>query len=392
MLVALFVLTFLESIAGTLLQRGLYFYTHEHLGFSQTQNLWVAFGFGATYVVGAFTSHALSKRTGERRLLLACLLALLAVHSLLALFEAPWLLVCGVLTTALVQGAKWPVVESYISAGRPPKQLLPLLSRYNVTWASAGFVAIGFTGAIVGNGVPSLFFWLPALLNFVSILLTFKLPAEPQHLDHTHPERPAQSELESLRALLGSARWSMTGSYALLYVLAPLMPSILAQLALPVTLATPVASVLDAVRVVTFGALGALGGWHGRRLPMWLTLGALPSGFLLILLGNSLPLVVLGEAIFGVAAGFAYTASLYYALVAENASVDAGGDHEGLIGIGIGLGPLSGLAGQLLVADPASARTGLGPFGALAVTTAPIIGLCMAGALRALFKLRAHHA
>jgi len=387
MLIALFLLTFFESIAGTLLQRGLYFYTHEHLGFSQNQNLWVAFGFGATYIIGAFTSHALSKRWGERRLLLGCLLGLLVVHSLLALFPAAHVLVVGVFATAIIQGAKWPVVESYVSAGRAPKQLLPLLSRYNVTWATAGFVAIGCTGPILATGVPSLFFWLPALLNLAAIALTFKLPVKPLHLEHSHPERPAEAELQNMRALLGSARWSMTGSYALLYVLAPLMPTILAQLALPVTLATPVASVVDAARVITFGALGAVVGWHGKRLPMWLTLAALPVAFALILLSNSLPLVLLGEIIFGIAAGFAYTAALYYALVSENASVDAGGAHEGLIGIGIGLGPLSGLAGQLLVAAPGQGG-GFHPFAALAITTAPIAALCVIGALRPLFRLR----
>jgi hypothetical protein len=151
-----------------------------------------------------------------------------------------------------------------------------------------------------------------------------------------------------------------------------------------------VASILDAVRVVTFGALGAISGWHGKRAPMWLTLLALPSGFLLILLGNSLPLVILGEIVFGVAAGFSYTAALYYALVSENASVDAGGAHESLIGIGIGLGPLSGLAGHLLVGVRlpfAETGSGLGPFVALALTTLPIIGVCALGSLRSLFRL-----
>jgi len=391
MLVALFVLTFFESIAATLLQRGVYFYTHENLGFSQSQNLWVAFGFGATYILGAFKSHDLSKRFGERRLLLGCISGLLIIHSLLALFPAAWLLVVGVFGTAIVQGLKWPVVESYVSAGRAPKQLLPLLSRYNVTWATAGFVAIGITGFIVGTRIPSLFFWLPAALNVGAILLALRLPRQPLHLEHSHPERPAESELESMRALLGSARWSMTGSYALLYVLAPLMPSLLAQLSLPVTLATPVASILDAVRVVTFGALGAFAGWHGKRAPMWLTLAALPIGFLLILLGNSLPLVIVGEVIFGIVAGFSYTSALYYALVSENASVDAGGAHESLIGIGIGLGPLSGLAGQLLIGSRlpfARAGSGLQPFMALALTTLPIISICVLGALRSLFRLR----
>jgi len=351
----------------------------------------VAFGFGATYVVGAFKSHAMSKRFGERRLLLGCIGGLLVVHSLLALFPAAWCLVLGVFATAIVQGLKWPVVESYVSAGRAPKQLLPLLSRYNVTWATAGFVAIGITGLIVGTGIPSLFFWLPAALNLGAIALALRLPKKPLHLDHGHPERPDESELERMRALLGSARWSMMGGYALLYVLAPLMPSILAKLSLPVMLATPVASILDAVRVVTFGALGAFAGWHGKRAPMWLTLAALPTGFLLILLGGSLPLLITGEVIFGIAAGFSYTSALYYALVSENASVDAGGAHESLIGLGIGLGPLSGLAGQLLVGSRlpfAQAGAGLQPFVALALTTMPIITVCMLGALRSLVRLR----
>jgi MFS family permease len=391
MVVALFVLTFLESIAATLLQRGLYFYTHEQLGFTQNQNLWIAAGFGATYIVGAFASHWLSKRFGERQVLFGCLFGLLAIHSTLALFPAAWLLVSGVFGTAVIQGLKWPVVESYVSAGRAPKQLLSILSRYNVTWATAGFVAIGITGVILGSGIPSLFFWLPALLNVGAIALAFKLPRQPLHLEHSHPARPAESELRSMRALLGSARWSMIGSYALLYVLAPLMPSLLSELKLSVTLATPIASILDAVRVISFGALGAFAGWHGKRAPLWLTLVALPCGFLLILLGNSLPVLVAGEVVFGTAAGFAYTSALYYALVAENASVDAGGAHESLIGIGIGLGPLSGLAGQFLVGVRmpfATVGAGLGPFAALALTTTPIIAVCVAGSLLSLFRLR----
>jgi MFS family permease len=389
MIAVLFVLTFLESVAATLIQRGVYFYTHENLGFTQTHNLWIAFGFGVTYVAGAFVSHGLSKRFDEKRVLLGSIACLFVLHGLLALVPAAWMLIAAVFGTAVVQGIKWPVVESYVSAGRAPKQLLALLGRYNVTWATAGFVAIGITGLIVGTHIPSLFFWLPAALNLGALALALKLPSRPLHFEHSHPQRPAEGELQSMRALLGSARWSMIGSYALFYILAPLMPSLLAQLALPVTLATPVASILDAVRVITFGALGALAGWHHKRAPLWLTMAALPAGFWLILLGNSLPLVILGEVVFGVGAGFSYTAALYYALVAENASVDAGGAHESLIGIGIALGPLSGLAGQLLVGHGGAGEgsAGLPPFVALALTSLPVMGVCVLGALRALVRL-----
>jgi MFS family permease len=389
MLVALFVLTFVESIAATLIQRGLYFYTHEQLGFTQSHNLWLAFGFGVTYIAGAMVSHGANKRLGERGLLLVCLAGLLLLHAAMAVWAQPLMLVTAVFGTAFVQGLKWPVVESYVSAGRPPKELLSILGRYNVTWAIAGFAAVGVTGLIVDTGLPSLFFWLPAALNLIAIVITLGLPASPRHLDHAHPERPAAQELSDIRALLGSARWAMIGSYALLYVLAPLMPSLLDHLGLSVTVAAPVASLLDAVRVVSFGLFGWYAGWHGKRLPMWLTAAALPAGFLTILLGDSLPLVILGELIFGGAAGFAYTAALYYALVADNASVDAGGAHESLIGIGIGLGPLSGLAGQLLVGQrvPFTTGTALGPFVALALTTLPIMAVCTLGSLRPLLRL-----
>jgi MFS family permease len=389
MLLALFVLTFVESIAATLIQRGLYFYTHEQLGFTQSHNLWIAFGFGVAYIAGAMVSHGSTKRLGERGLLLVCLAGLLLLHVAMAVWAQPFVLMGAVFGTAFVQGLKWPVVESYVSAGRPPKALLRILGRYNVTWAIAGFAAIGVTGLIVDTGIPSLFFWLPAALNVIAIVLALRLPATPQHLDLAHPERPAPHELSNIRALLGSARWCMIGSYALLYVLAPLMPSLLDHLGLSVTVAAPVASVLDAVRVASFGLFGWYAGWHGKRLPLWVTIAALPAGFLVILLGDSLPLVILGELIFGGAAGFAYTAALYYALVAENASVDAGGAHESLIGIGIGLGPLSGLAGQLLVGQrvPFTTGTAFGPFVALALTTLPIMAVCTLGSLRPLLRL-----
>jgi len=394
MLVSLFILTFLESVAATLIQRGLYFYTHESLGFDERHNLWVAFGFGIAYVAGARISHRAAERFGERHALVGCLAALAALNGGAALGRAPHWIVIAVLTSALVQGLKWPLLESYVSAGKPPKQLLSLLGRYNVTWAVAGFAAVGVTGVLVGTELPALFFSIPAALNLLGVALAWRLPIRPLHLADEHPERPPAGELARMNALLVSARWSMTGSYALLYVLAPLMPSLLAGLALPVTLATPVASILDGVRVIAFAVLGAVPAWHGRRGPLWFTLCAMPVGFLLILLAPSVAVLIVGEMLFGVAAGFAYTSSLYYALVCKNASVDAGGAHEGLIGIGLALGPLSGIAGQLLVGmhPRLPGQSGeLSMFFALALTTIPIAALCSFGALRPLLKLPARH-
>jgi hypothetical protein len=390
MLTALLFITFIESISSALLQRGIYFYTHEIGAFSETENLLLALGYGIAYVAGAFLSHRASVRLGERRLLLVVLALLCLLHSVLALFNAAWLLVTAVFGTAVLQGMKWPIMESYVSAGRKPRELLPILSRYNVTWATAVFVAVGVSGAIIGSGLPALFFWLPAAINLAAIALAWRLPHAPLHLDHAHPARPNQAEIERMQGLLVSARWSMTASYALLFVLAPLLPGLLDSLQLDVVWATPVASILDAMRGVSFAVMGAWAGWHGRTLPLWLAGLALPAAFLFIVLGGSLPLLVAGEILFGVAAGFAYTAALYYALVAQNASVDAGGAHEGLIGLGFSMGPISGLLGQALSGTrlPGDSGATLAPISALLLAVAPIVALCWYYSLRALVKPR----
>jgi MFS family permease len=123
---------------------------------------------------------------------------------------------------------------------------------------------------------------------------------------------------------------------------------VLDHLELGVTAATQVAAMLDIARVATFWSLGKFLGWRGRKLPIVISIAVLPAAFLLILFGGNVVTIVLGELLFGACSGLLYTAALYYAQVVKNASVEAGGAHEGLIGVGFALGPLVGLVAQLL--------------------------------------------
>jgi len=72
----------------------------------------------------------------------------------------------------------------------------------------------------------------------------------------------------------------------------------------------------------------------------------------------------------------------------KNASVDAGGAHEGLIGLGLGLGPLAGIAGYALAGHPL-ANTGieLGHVQGTLVAVLPLLGACIVGALRPMPRL-----
>src|SRR5687768_7419474 len=112
----LLLVTFLESFGTVLLERGLYFFTSDRLRYSEQQNLWLALSFGVAYVGGALVSHRLAERSKERSVLLGSLVALFVLHVALAL-DANLRSVSLVFPViGLLQGLKWPVVESFISA------------------------------------------------------------------------------------------------------------------------------------------------------------------------------------------------------------------------------------------------------------------------------------
>lgn len=378
----LLLLAFIESFSTTLLERGVYFYTHELLAFTEAQNLGLAFAFGVVYVIGALVSHPATGRFGEKRTLLVAIAGILALHVVLAARpDAVWLLAMAFPAVGFLHGVKWPIIESYITAGQPPRLVVRAIGRFNVAWAVAVAPAIAIVGPMNESAWPPMIFAAAAALNVLSLLLVAPLHPRPVHLEEDHPERPPATQLARYRVLLVSVRWSMLASYSLLFLLSPLLPSVLGELGFTGTAATVSASALDAVRLAAFVLLGYVTAWRGRAAPLVVPIIGLPLGFLLAVFGPSLALVLLGEVIFGLAAGVSYYAALYYAIVVKNASVDAGGVHESLIGLGFAIGPLVGLSGHLLADATGGYVVGM-LFG-----VAPLLVGCFIGALRPLPKL-----
>jgi predicted MFS family arabinose efflux permease len=378
-LLLLYLVTAFESAGTGILQRGIYFYAHDRLGFGQLANLSLALAYGACYVAGAFGSHPAATRLGVRRLLVVALVGLFVVHAALTLAPTVWVLCIGFVISAGLRGLKWPLFESYVSAGRTPGEILSVVGKYNVSWAIAMPVAVGISGPLISGPWPFLMFALPCAINVGSLAVVRYFPANPSHLDDTHPERLAASELARYGDLLISARWSLLAAYGLLFLLAPLMPDIFQRIGVGIAWATPAASLYDVVRVSAFVVLGRIGSaWRGRTAPLVVSAVLLPIGFFLVLFAPSLGAVLVGELIFGGASGFVYTAALYYALVVKNASVDAGGAHEGLIGLGLGLGPLAGIVGYELAGRAASSFTYVE---GMLIGIAPLIFACIVGSM-----------
>jgi MFS family permease len=379
-------LSFLESFATILLERAVYFFSQQRLGYSETENLMLALLFGATYTLGAARSHWLSRQLGERAALALTLVGLLLFHGLLVLAPGGQIFPLAFAVIGLLEGAKWPIIESYVAAGLEPEAQQRAVGQFNVCWAAAVPLAIALAGPLIASGLPGALFGLAALLNVGSLLVLARFPARVQHMEASHPSRPLGAVLERYRTLLSSSRWAMLASYALMFLLAPLLPEVFRRLGCSVQRATFWASCMDAVRVATFACLALLPGWHGRGLPLLLASLGLPVAFCAIVFGAALPGVVLGEVVFGVLAGISYYAALYYALVVQNASVDAGGAHERLIGFGLVIGPMIGILGHALARAGASHEAGL------LSAAAPLVACCWFGSLRALLRLASRSA
>jgi predicted MFS family arabinose efflux permease len=375
------VFTFVEDFAGVMVTRGMTFFAHQALEFSSFMNLCLVLTFGAMMIAGAGLSHRLSQRIGEKRLICGVLVGQVAVCVVLAAFPIAVVVFAASAVIGILHGLKWPVVESYVSAGRSPRETARAVGMFNVAWAGSIPLAVMVTGPIIHAWKPGLFV-LTAVIHLCSLWIIRSLPAAPAHMASDHPDRPEARQIPRMVSLLAASRFMLFSTCAAMYILAALMPHIFESLGFSVSTATSLAAPLDVARVVTFVILQRWSGWHDRGWPIVLVIVAMPVGFFLIVPGGSLTAVLVGEVLFGAAFGVAYYASLYYAMVVQNAAVHAGGAHEQLIGLGFALGPLVGLAGQGLT------ESWHDPMLGYLATAGVLIMLAGAGATRSLARAR----
>jgi hypothetical protein len=372
-------ITFIESFGTICVERGVYFFAKERLGFTDAMNLGVAFGFGVAYVFGALISHALATRFGEKRLLVACTAAQFVVHAAMAAFIAPWPITIGTALLGVLYGMKWPIIESYVSAGRSGIDQVRSLGRFSIAWASTVPMALIVAGPVISRWAPGMLL-MPAAINIATLFLLRPVHFRPLHLPVDHPGRATAIDIARFRPLLLGGRWLLLMNYAAMFILAPLMPGIFGGLGYEVSVATALSGLLDVTRIPTFVGMFMFPGWHGRRWPLLASMALLPAGLFMVLLGGRIDMVIIGQLLFGLAMGMVYYASIYYAVVVRNADVGAGGGHEGLIGMGFALGPAAALVGIGLRDALDSQLAGT------LVSLVPILAVCIAMALYCLLR------
>ena len=376
-----FVLTFLLSFATILLQRGIFFLFKEYYQISETCSLLLALVTGAIYVAGACLSHPLARHIPERRALLCLLAGLVGCAGAGLGTRDFWALAAIITIFSMLVGMIWPIVESFVTSGQNAQQASKSVGGFSMSWSLALPLSVWTSGHLIAAG-PRILFMAALLFLGAVAALTLALPPRPP--PHSH-ETASQPPPPDYTPLLYASRWTLVGGYALLLILVPLLPIIFTRQGYPVAQATFLAGILEITRPAVFVAMFLTTGWHGHRSLILLSMLMLPLGFALTLFGTSPWIFVPGELIFGIAASVSYYCALYYAMVISHGSVDGGGGHEAVIGIGFTIGPLMALSGQFLGGKTGDAQLGL------IAGIAPIILVCLIGTIVCLRRAKRAH-
>jgi hypothetical protein len=370
----------LASVGGNLMQVGIFFYTNRWFGWGLRENFTLAAVQGVVYVAGALLAHGLTARVAPRRVL-AVVYGLVSLAALVAA-AAPAreaVVVGAVLAYTAMMAVTWPILESLVSSDVDAHALARRVGVYNVVWAGVGALVLAVVGAVIDFWPPGVFA-LTAGAHALGSLMMFRSargeptnPAAPPAAASSHAHVEPEPELLRVRTLaLWLSRISMPASYALIYALSAMLPSLPAMERIPTSIATVVGSAWLASRWLAFLMLGFSPWWHTRprallvaawgMLLAFAAVGWQPSSLLgREALGLDLGWLVVCQVALGFALGLIYSASLYFGMVLSDGSTEHGGYHEALIGLGSILGPGAGAAAQWL-------RPGKMMFGLMAVT------------------------
>ncbi|HEX8910913.1 MAG TPA: hypothetical protein VF796_01040 [Humisphaera sp.] len=356
---------------------------------------------GAIYVVGALAASAVAGRLDHRRaaMLLHVLMAAACGVGVWAGERSDPVGVTAVLLAyTLLSAMAWPILESIVSMGTDAATLARRIATYNVVWPAAGTATLAVSGRVI-EAIPIGMFLFPAgahLLSVVAAAALRKVPlapaATPAVAEHPH----AEPELLRLRTVaLWVSRLGLPATYAVIYGLMPLMPTLPAMARLDVPTQTVVSSTWLLARWLTFLALALHPWWHTRPRAMVAAAGAMLLAFGGIVLAPStllgagvhpsadLAALIGWQVMLGAALGVIYTGSLYFGMVLSEGSTEHSGYHEALIGFGWVLGPGAGAVAQ--VAFPGHPYAGV-------VAVGTVIALSVLAVFGAGFVLRERNA
>jgi hypothetical protein len=332
---------------------GLFFVTAARYGFSAVANLTLAVAMGAVYALAARFAGRLAHGRAPRGVLSASLAICTAAMLLPMLAPASVGALCvGALLGVAASAATWPVVESYLTAGRHGAEMRAAIGKFNVTWTPATALPLVVLPLVARLGRSGSF----AVSAGATVLAWLATRGLPPHPAPHEPEAARAAVGAEYPSLLRSISWLLPFSYVISATLAPVLPQRLAAVGVGSTAASFVASAWMAMRFLVLLGMWRTHYWHGRWGTLAAASAALGGGLALVLLAGTAPVLIAGLLVYGAGMGLTYYASLYYSMAVGHGAVDAGGTFEALIGLGYCVGPLLGIAGHAVAGPERAGR------------------------------------
>ena len=133
--------TALCSLGTGVFWHGVPFIAKHTYEFSQTRNLVLYAAMGVVYTIGAFRAGALTRWVEHWLSPRGVLMAAVGIQGILCvlpvLFPGQWALWVAAVGGTFLASIIWPVVESYLTAGRHGPSMRRAIGWFNFTWALA---------------------------------------------------------------------------------------------------------------------------------------------------------------------------------------------------------------------------------------------------------------
>lgn len=343
----LLLLSFLATFGTAVLWNGLGFVARDAYGFDETWNLLLAISNGGVYAIAAFASAPILRRIAHRvtprTVVAAVFLLQVGICPLILVSKSPVMLFAVSGAMSFLAAFFWPVIEAYVSAGREPAAMRNAIGWWNTIWMSALGLALVSMAPLLAAGHAA---WAIASLGPINlvciVVLLVGVPARVARHEIHHPDHVAPARYVDL---LASNRALLPLAYALIGALSPLMPYLLDDLEASIWWQTPLAATWMFARVAGIAILRRWSWWHGRWSATLLGGFLLIGGYVAVVAAPNITAIVLALIAFGLGQAVVYYAAMYYVMRVGDADVDAASTHEGLIGVGYGVGPAAALVG-----------------------------------------------
>src|SRR5690554_4480352 len=152
---AILLLTFLASLGTGVLWSGLSFIAKHEFDYSPTANFLLFITTAVAYTVAAFAAGWVTRRLERWLSPRAILLNLLIAQGIVGLvplwWKSHWALWFVACATSVIAATLWPIVESYLTAGRHGQAMRSAMGWWNVAWTIAVALALVLMAPLISQ-------------------------------------------------------------------------------------------------------------------------------------------------------------------------------------------------------------------------------------------------